>query len=228
MPSAATRRRLPAPRSRPTSDPRVSASTGLVDAILAEYAALRNEIEWLIKDAGQYQTFALGLVAILPAAFTLLLATKLAWLTIPAIIIANNAFCLFGYLFFRSHQEVYIVAAYLKQHVRPQIRQLTGSDLVWDWEEYKTKINLEIRHSTRLGILASPRFVWFLRLLIFLLPAAVGVVAVGVIVFRAGLIYKYSWPALVGIGLGAIYNVGVVAVLCLWFWSKGDLAKVLI
>src|SRR5260370_32197606 len=129
---------------RPSTSPE-TVGQGAIDAILAEYAALRAEIEWLIKDAGQYQTYALGLVAVLPPAFALLLGTSRAWLTIPAIIIANSAFCLFGYLFFRSHQEVYIVAAYLKHRVRPKIRKLTGADSVWAWEEYKAKSNLDIQ-----------------------------------------------------------------------------------
>lgn len=228
MPSAAPRQRSPRPRAAVSTSPSATASTpGLVDAILAEYAALRNEIDWLIKDAGQYQTYALGLVAVLPPAFALLLGTSRDWLAIPAIIIANSAFCLFGYLFFRSHQEVYIVAAYLKKIVRPQIRQAIGSNSVWDWEEYKTKINLDIQHSSRLGLLGNPRFVWLLRLLVFLLPAVVGLVAVGIILFRAGMVDNYSWIALIGIGLGVLVNAAMVAVLALWFWSKGDLAKVL-
>ena len=200
---------------------------GLVDAILAEYAALRSEIEWLIKDAGQYQTYALGLIAILPPAFALLLGTKHDWLTIPAIVIANSTFCLFGYLFFRCHQEVYVVAAYLKNVVRPKIRQLTGSDSVWDWEEYKAKADLDIRHSSTLGLLGSPRFVWLVRLLVFLLPATVGVVAVAVILFHQATSYKYSWLALTGIAIGMAINVGMLVVLVLWFWVKGDLTKVL-
>jgi hypothetical protein len=205
----------------PTSEP------GLVDAILAEYTALRNEIELLIKDAEQYQTFALGLIAVLPPAFALLLSTKHAWLAIPAIILANSAFCLFGYLFFRCHQEVYIVAAYLKNVVRPKIRELTGSPSVWEWEEYKAKTNLEIQHSSRLGLLGSPRFVWLLRLLVFLLPASIGIAAIGIIVFRVKLVHEYPMSGLIGISLGALVNIGMVVVLSVWFWSKGNLAKVL-
>jgi hypothetical protein len=228
VPDEASRQRPPGPRATGSrARPAATPTQGLVDAILAEYAALRNEIDWLIKDAGQYQTYALGLIAVLPPAFALLLGTHRAWLAIPAIIIANSTFCLFGYLFFRSHQEVHVVAAYLKQVVRPRIRQLTGSDSVWDWEEYKAKANLDIQRSTWLGLLGNPRFVWLLRLHIFLLPAAVGIVAVSVILFRAWIVHRYSWFALSAIGLGAVVNAGMVAVLTLWFWSKGDLAKML-
>jgi hypothetical protein len=225
MPGTGPRHQLSRSSAAAPTPGQDSSAPGLVDAILAEYAALRSEIEWLIKDAGQYQTYALGLIAVLPPAFALLLGAKRDWLTIPAIIIANSTFCLFGYLFFRSHQEVYVVASYLKNVVRPKIRQLTGSESVWDWEEYKARANLDIRHSSRLGLLGSPRFVWLVRLLVFVLPAAVGVVAVAVILFHQA--SRYSWFALTGIAIGLAINVGMLVVLALWFWVKGDLAKVL-
>jgi hypothetical protein len=83
-----------------------AAGLGQVEAHLAEYEALRSEIEWLIRDASQYQTYALGLIAVLPPAFALLVNTRQSWLLVPAVLIASAAFCLFGYLFFRNHQEV--------------------------------------------------------------------------------------------------------------------------
>lgn len=229
MPGAVPRRWPPLRMRTPAcgTPPAATSAASAVDAILAEYAALRSEIEWLVKDAGQYQTYALGLVAVLPPVFALLLGTKQAWLAIPAIIIANSAFCMFGYLFFRSHQEVYIVAAYLKNVVRPQIRQAIGSNSVWDWEEYKSKANLDIQHSSRLGLLGNPRLVWLLRLLVFLLPAAVGLVAVAVILFRTGLLSNYSPLGLVAIAIGTLINAAMIVILIVWFWFKGDLAKVL-
>jgi hypothetical protein len=216
------------PGDAPISPSRaISSTSSSIDVILAEYTAMRNEIDWLIKDAGQYQTYALGLVAVLPPAFALLLDTKQALLVIPAIIVANSAFCLFGYLFFRCHQEVYVVAAYLRQVLRPHVRQLTGSSSMWGWEEYKANAHLAIQRSSRLGILGNPRFVVMLRLQVFLLPAAVGVVSISVMLFRSGMVDEYSLPALVGIGLGSLINVGMVVVLALWFWIKGDLARLL-
>jgi hypothetical protein len=227
MAGAGPRHREPRQSATVSTPGQHEPAQGLVDAVLAEYAALRSEIEWLVKDAGQYQTYALGLIAILPPAFALLLGTKRDWLIIPAIMIANSTFCLFGYLFFRSHQEVYVVAAYLKNVLRPKIRKLTGSASVWDWEEYKTKANLDIRHSSKLGLLGSPRFVWLVRLLVFLLPATVGVTAMAVIFFRQAAAHRYSGLALTGIALGVAINTGMLVVLVLWFWVKGDLTKVL-
>jgi hypothetical protein len=200
-----------------------------VDAHLAEYEALRNEIEWLIRDASQYQTYALGLIAVLPAAFALLVDTRQAWLVAPAILVASAAFCLFGYLFFRNHQEVYVIAGYLAREVRPRVRALVGSDNLWGWEEYKAKAYGVLRQSSRLGGLASLTFVVMLRLLVFLLPAGVGVVTVLVMLARSAssMAATYTW-----VGVGVLGAVGLIELLILvaltrWCWLKRDLERTL-
>ncbi|MGE5156068.1 MAG: hypothetical protein ACM3JP_01055 [Betaproteobacteria bacterium] len=201
-----------------------------MDACLAEYSALRNEIEWLIKDASQYQTYALGLVAVLPAAFALLVDTRQSWLLAPAILATCAAFIMFGYLFFRNHQEVYVVAAYLSTVVRPLVRQLSGSGQLWSWEEYKASTYARLRRASRVGVLASPRFVVMLRLLVFIMPAVAGLTAVSVMLARSGVpaaVRTYSWPGLVALSVfAAVDFVGLLLVIG-WFWSKRDLETTL-
>jgi hypothetical protein len=206
------------------------AQTGQIDAHLAEYEALRNEIEWLIRDASQYQTYALGLIAILPPAFALLVDTRQSWLLVPSLLLASAAFALFGYLFFRNHQEVYVIAGYLARVVRPQVRALTGSTTLWGWEEYKASTYAALRGSSRLGGLAGLPFVVMLRLLVFLLPAGAGPAAAVVILTRGGLAESaatYTWVGLALLGVIALVELLVLVVLSGWCWIKRDLERTL-
>lgn len=203
---------------------------GQVDAHLAEYEALRHEIEWLVRDASQYQTYALGLIAVLPAAFALLVDTRQSWLLAPAILIASAAFSLFGYLFFRNHQEVYVIAGYLARVVRPQVRTLTASATLWGWEEYKADTYARLRSSSTLGGLASLPFVVMLRLLVFLLPASAGPVVTLIVLSRNG--WAASTATYTGFGaimliLIAVLEFVVLVLLTGWCWSKRDLARTL-
>ncbi len=206
-----------------------AARSSRVDAHLAEYEALRHEIEWLIRDASQYQTYALGLIAVLPAAFALLVDTRQAWLVAPAILVASAAFCLFGYLFFRNHQEVYVIAGYLAREVRPQVWALVGSENLWGWEEYKAKTYRILRRSSRLGGLASLTFVVMLRLLVFLLPAAVGVVTVLVMLIRGAfsMATTYTWVGVGLLGWVALVELIILVALTRWCWAKRDLERTL-
>jgi hypothetical protein len=198
--------------------------------MLAEYEALRNEIEWLIKEASQYQNYALGLVALLPPGFALVLDTRQAWLLVPAALFAVPAFCLLGFLFFRSHQEVYVVAAYLQQEVRPQVRAAVNSNSVWGWEEYKAAAQGKQERASRLGLLTSQRFVVMLRLLVFLLPAVVALAGLTAVFADRGpqwWVHTYTWPGAVLTGLGFLLDSAIVLLLGYWFWTRGDLARTL-
>jgi hypothetical protein len=92
-------------------------------AWLAEYQALRAEIEWLINDGTRYQNFAITLLGIIGATIGWLLKEASA-LLLPTLLAVPFIFCLLGFLYSRQHEEVYIVAAYLKDYLRPRVRQL--------------------------------------------------------------------------------------------------------
>ncbi len=201
-----------------------------LSAMVAEYTALRREIEWLIKDSGQYQTYALGLIAVLPPAFALISSSHQPWLVVPAILAASAAFSLFGFLFFRGHQEVYVVASYIQSVIRPQVRRIAGSEYIWDWEEYKTDTSRKLQRASRLAGLANPRLILILRLMVFLLPAFIGVVGVSIILISKGLAWslqKYTWPGLVFVFLFLVIDLAVIVIFSLWFWISSDLSGLL-
>lgn len=141
-------------------------------AALAEYDALRIEIAWLIEHGGQLQNYAIGLsVGILPVV-TVILQTGKAGLLVGVLLSLPIALSLLGLLYFRQHQEVYVVASYIKEEIRPLIRELCEREDLWTWEEFK-KERLELL-SARSPIhgASRPASVLLLRLAIFILPAA--------------------------------------------------------
>jgi hypothetical protein len=139
-----------------------------LEAWLAEYKCLRSEMEWLIDGGAKYQNFAITLMG--------LMFTAIAWavreapmLLIPTLLILPFLFCLLGFLYCRQHEEVYVVAAYLKDYLRPRVRSLVGEKNLWGWEEFKARS--EATQPTRLKLLSSAAFVFVLRSMLFVIPS---------------------------------------------------------
>jgi len=108
-----------------------------LEAYLAEYSALREEIKWLIQEANQYQNFAIALIGATVTLIPWVLDKALA-LLIPVLLILPFLFSLLGFLYLREHEEVYVVGAYLREYLRSQVRNLVKDSHTWGWEEFKT------------------------------------------------------------------------------------------
>jgi hypothetical protein len=195
-----------------------------VTACLAEYQSLIGEMRWLREEA-QYQrlsvTLLVGLVPLLG-----LVSSISPDLLIPTLLVAPVPFAVLGYLFFRQHEEVYVVAAYLRDQVRPRIRNLTAQPAIWGWEEFKHTHFESGRHGV-LGLLNSGKVALMMRLLLFLLPAVVSTIAAAAVALVRNpgeLLPMYGW---VGAGLAvALFALDVllIALLVTTMWSRGDLA----
>jgi hypothetical protein len=147
-------------------------------AWLAEYQCLRAEIEWLINDGTRYQNFAITLVGIIGAAIGWLLK-EAPIILIPTLLVVPFVFCLLGFLYSRQHQEVYIVAAYLKDYVRPRVRELVGDESLWGWEEFKSQEWRALSPYRRFKPFGLNDIVFLLRAMLFILPS---IVALSVVV----------------------------------------------
>jgi len=198
-------------------------------AVLAEYDALRREIAWLIDHGAQLQNYAIGLsLGVFPVATFVLQNSKAVFL-IGLLLALPVGLSLLGLLYFRQHQEVYVVAAYIREEIRPIIRELTGRDDVWGWEEFKTA--RQNRLSARSPILGGWRTstILFLRLAIFTLPAVCSVlIAIAVAIAQgAHRIYTSYTPAGSAVLLlFAVVDVVMMVLLVIRFWREGDLGRV--
>lgn len=141
-----------------------------LEAYLAEYRALRTEMEWLIKGGGQYQNFA---IALLGAAATLVpwIISNAEILLVPTLMTFPFLFSLLGFLYLREHEEIYVVAAYLKDYLRPRIRNLLMDPDAWGWEEFKEQRSKIVFGRGPLGLLSTTRIILVLRSTLFLLPS---------------------------------------------------------
>lgn len=198
-------------------------------AVLAEYEALRSEMAWLINHGAQLQNYAIGLsLGVFPVA-TFVLQNSSAVFLIGLLLALPVALSLLGLLYFRQHQEVYVIAAYIREEIRPIIRQLTGHDAVWGWEEFKEA--RQERLSARSPILGvwRPRTILLLRLAIFSLPALCSVLIAISLAIAQGIdrIYaSYTTAGSAVLLLFAVIDVLMMVVLGIRFWREGDLGHV--
>jgi hypothetical protein len=198
-------------------------------AALAEYQSLRSEISWLIEHGTQLQNYAIGLsIGIFPVAAFVLEKSSPVFLLGPLLVLPT-ILSLLGILYFRQHQEIYVVAAYIREEIRPIIRELTGRDDIWGWEEFKSaRQNRLSARSSALG-LWRPRTVIVLRLAIFSLPAfcslVIGIsVAIGQGISRINA--TYTMAGSVALLLLAVTDVVTIVMLAIRYWKEGDLEKI--
>jgi hypothetical protein len=194
-------------------------------ACLAEYQTLVAEMKWLREEAAQYQrlsvTLFVGLVPLLS-----LLASNSPDLLIPTLLATPFPFGVLGYLFFRQHEEVYVIAAYIHEEVRPQIRRLAALPAIWGWEEFKDTRFVSGRRGV-LGLLNSGKMPITMRILLFLLPAVVSTTAAAAVVLErnpSALLVMYGW-AVGGLAVAAfLFDVLLIVGLVGFLWTQGDLA----
>src|SRR3989304_4303082 len=101
-------------QSSPHRDPQTSER---LTAYLAEYSALRSEIEWLVRDGTQYQGLAVKLIGVVFGAAAWIIH-QVPDLLLPLLLVVPFVFCTLGFLFSRQHEEVYIVARYITDYIR--------------------------------------------------------------------------------------------------------------
>jgi hypothetical protein len=195
-------------------------------ACLAEYQALQGEMGWLREEAAQYQrlsvTLLVGLVPLLS-----FLAANSPDLLIPSLLAAPFPFTVLGYLFFRQHEEVYVIAAYLHDEVRPQVQRLAALPTIWRWEEFKhTRFSSDRRGI--LGVINSGQMALAMRILLFLLPAVLSTVAAAAVVLARNpstLLTMYGWAAGCFVIAALLFDVLLIGTLVGFLWTQGDLAK---
>lgn len=109
-----------------------------LEALLAEYNALRKEIEGLMKNENMYINFSVTLMVAAVALTKVIYSNNFNLLLFVGLLLLPIPIFIFAYLFMRQHEEVFGVASYIKSCIRPQIRDLcSGDDKIWTWKEYK-------------------------------------------------------------------------------------------
>ena len=199
--------------------------------MLAEYEALRAEIAWLIEHGAQLQNYAIGLaVGAFPVA-AFILDKQNATFLIGLLLMLPLALCLLGLLYFRQHQEVYVIAAYINESVRPIICELTGRDDVWAWESFKSARHAQLSERSRILGIWKPKTILLLRLTMFALPAACSFVLALAVAIAQGLerILKMytSIGAIVLLAL-ALADVLVIVILTVRLSTEADLAAIVL
>jgi hypothetical protein len=184
-----------------------------LQAHLAEFESLRKEMEQLQDGGQQYYTLALlligGIAAVLP-----FILDKAPQLIIPTMLTIPLFFSILGFQYFRQHEEIFVIAAYLRECVRPAVRQLLGDDRLWGWEEFKYSRFDRVFGSGLSRILGPTTIGTLLRSLIFLVPSLIALVAV------CGVVWQSKSPFFITSSL--ILNV------LLWAWFIASAAFTLL
>ncbi len=195
-----------------------------LEAYLAEYQSLRAEMEWLIRGADQYQNLTFALIGAAATIFPWVL-DKAPILLVPTLLILPLLFSLLGFLFLRQHEEVYVVAAYLSEYIRPRIRLLVGDSEAWGWEEFKDQRSREVLGRGPLAFFSKSKIIVFLRSSLFVLPS----VAALVIVVN-GLDFEHLFQSMaqhlvlnILMGIWFLFDAVFVLLFVFHLWSQGDL-----
>jgi len=194
---------------------------------LAEYQALRTEIEWLIRDANQYQNFAIALLGAVTAAIAWVFE-KAPTLIVPTLLVVPFLFCLLGFLFFRQHEEVYVIAAYLREYVRPQVRLLTKDNALWGWEEFKARRTDQIYKCGLFKAISTSKMILVLRTLLFLIPSILSLLVVIIYVTLQGIhqfVSNYGTTNTAFFAIGFFFDVVVVSLLIRNLFTQSDLPR---
>jgi hypothetical protein len=157
-----------------------------IDVHIAEYEALRTEIEWLIKDGTMYQNLVFTLMGVVIAAEGWIYQNA-PNLVIPVLLVIPFLFSLLGYLYIRQHEEVYIIASYLKDNLRPKLRKLLGDEELWQWEEFKSKKTDKFFNKGKMRFITSDKMITILRAMLFVLPSFIAIILITVYVLRGGI-----------------------------------------
>jgi hypothetical protein len=195
----------------------ISRESGALQACLTEYVALRSVFEGLTLHVTQYQNFAVALIVAVGTVGALGHGEPAIMVSLG--LVAPIPFSLLGYFCFRASEEVYYVASYLDEHLRPLVAQLTDEPRVWHWEAYKARMIRRVAEEEKTRSNA-PRTVLFLKsTTLFLLPS---VVVLGVGEWSLMASESPNWWKVLGSVLFAeilllVYSIGR------HIWCKGDL-----
>lgn len=195
-----------------------------LEAYLAEYHSLRTEMEWLIKGGDQYQNFTIALVG---AAVTILpwILDKAPSLLIPTLLILPLLFSLLGLLYLRQHEEVYVIAAYLSEYIRPRVRHLVKDSEAWGWEEFKAQRSKEAFGSGHLSFFSTSKIIVILRSSLFLFPSLAALIVIINSLDFQNLLQSLTHSLVLNTLMGIWFLCDVLIVLLFVFrlWSQGDL-----
>jgi hypothetical protein len=137
-------------------------------------------------------------------------------------------FSVLGFLFFRQHEEVYVIAAYLRDQVRPQLCRLTTLTEIWGWEEFKNRYFAIMQEGRLFRTMSSGKMALVMRVLLFVLPAVVALISAVLVVFQRDpsvLVHKYGWGFATLAIAGFLLDVFLVGLLIVFLWLQGDFAK---
>jgi hypothetical protein len=192
--------------------------------MIVEYDALRKEIEWLIRDANNYQNFAIALIGSMVPVIAWIIEKAPIFL-IPALLTMPFIFCLLGFLFFRQHEEVYIVASYLRDDLRKQIRTYLQDDTLWGWEEFKHDRSEQLYAKGVFKYLSSSRMVFTLRVFLFLLPSVFSMLLIILHTLSKGfitIIHQYSFNISLCLIFFFLFDIIIVSLLFIYTWKNGN------
>jgi|GEM_PF-4287560 len=208
-----------------------------LNACLAEFHALREEMRWLREEAAQYQAFALALVAAAGPLIGFELSSHKAWV-LPTTVIIPLPFTVLGFLFFHQHLEVYVVAGYIRDGIKPHIERLCGTEsnkhpvlpeyAIWEWERYKAEIFARLPTARWLDFAVGHRTTHFMRSVLFLGPALASIAANVVVVRHYGygrLRDAYGATGLTLLAIGFAADLLFAALFILSAWRRGDFAR---
>ena len=171
----------------------------VVEVCLAEFHALREEIGRLREEIAQYQAFALAITVALAPLIGYEVSQQKQWL-IPTLAIIPLPFTILGFLFYRQNVEIYIEASYIRDRIRPLLLMRTSqaAEVLWTWEDYKhAAFGMLARKRTLLGRVVGHRLAVFMRVSLFVGPAAAALIIDTILVLRHGshrLVLNYRAP----------------------------------
>lgn len=161
----------------------------VIEVCLAEFHALREEIGRLREEIAQYQAFALAITVALTPLIGYEISHQRQWV-IPTLAIIPPPFTILGFLFYRQTLEIYIEAAYIRDRIRPLLcaRAAGAADVLWTWEDYKhAAFGMLAGKRTLLGRVVGHRLAVFMRVSLFVGPAAAALTIDTILVFRQGI-----------------------------------------
>jgi hypothetical protein len=109
-----------------------------LEAHLAEYRALRKEIEVLMRNENLYLNFSLTIIVAAIALTRFLTSSDYNAMLFFGLLLLPIPIFIFAYLYMRQHEAIFVVASYIKFGIRPNIIELCSGDRnLWNWEDYK-------------------------------------------------------------------------------------------
>ena len=198
-----------------------------LNTYLTEYQALRAEIDWLIRDGTQYQKFSIAILSIIFAGIGWIIQNAIE-LLIPILLTIPFIFCVLGYLFLRQHEEVYVVASYIKEYIRPRVRKIIDDEDAWGWEEYKSELNERICSHRLFGCFSSSRMIVILRSCIFVVPS---ILSLAILVLYSieksipTLTGMYGFPMLILFAIFYIFDILIFLLFLAYLMTQSDLPK---